>query len=390
MSLTTCADGYRVAYTHPSGTPARAVCGTSGLIITTVPGPACTVPPGRPTSSTPLVIVPKTKPSWLWRGKVWRTYLARSRSRWGSSAYCQYRAHSRVASASAMFVFLQVQAVRGVRGDEWRACPPAVVGGGVHDGGHGRFRTRFVLARDPQLVRGRLRRAHRRAGGGLACHRRGFGRPGRRTDRIGQDPGRVPGLPGPAGGHPAPRRGEEALPRAVRVTDEGPRRRRGAESAVAADRDPSGVGAPGPAGARGTGGHPLRRHPSGRAPLDGYEAAGHPDHDARITVPDAHLLGTGRAGGGGDGHRGRGARRRGHQARRPSRRLSGAPGRVVAATRPAYRSLGHGPPGRRGRAVPVAAAEGRDRPATVRQGVRPLRRGTGGGPRRAGRLPRHR
>lgn len=60
MSLITCADGYSVAYTQPSGAPARAVCGTSGLIMTTVPGPACTVPPGSPTSSTPRVMVPKT------------------------------------------------------------------------------------------------------------------------------------------------------------------------------------------------------------------------------------------------------------------------------------------------------------------------------------------
>lgn len=277
-----------------------------------------------------------------------------------------------------------------VRGGGRRACPPAVVSGGVHDGGHGRFRTRFVLARDPQLVRGGFRRAHRGAGGGLAGHRRGLRRAGRRADRIGQDARGLSRIAGPAGGRPATRRGEEALPCAVRVTDEGARRGRGAESAVTPDRDPSGVGAAGSSRAGGPGGDPLRRHPSGRTPLDGDEAPGHPDHHPGIPVPHAHLLHPGRARRGRDGDRRRGARGRRHQARRAPRGVPGAAGRAAAAPRSAYRAVGDGPPGRRGRAVPVAPAEGGDRPAPVRQGVRPLRGGPGGGSRRAGRLPRHR
>lgn len=62
-----------MAYAQPSGTPARAVCGTSGLIRTTLPGPARTTWPGSPTSSMPPVTAAMTYPSWAWRGKVWRT-----------------------------------------------------------------------------------------------------------------------------------------------------------------------------------------------------------------------------------------------------------------------------------------------------------------------------
>ena len=54
---------------------------------------------------------------------------------------------------------------------------------------------------------------------------------------------------------------------------------------------------------------------------------------------------------------------------------------------PAHRPVGDRPPGGRGGALPLAAAQGGDRPAAVRQGVRPVGRRPGGGPGRAGRLP---
>lgn len=73
ISVTRSTEGYRVEYAQPSSTPARAECGTSGLIMTTVPGRALMFPSGMLTSSTPPVTAPKTKPSWLWRGKVCRT-----------------------------------------------------------------------------------------------------------------------------------------------------------------------------------------------------------------------------------------------------------------------------------------------------------------------------
>ncbi len=101
-------------------------------------------------------------------------------------------------------------------------------------------------------------------------------------------------------------------------------------------------------------GHPLRRHPARRAPLAGHPPAGHPDHHPRVAVPDAHVGRPRRADGRRDGDPGRGARGRGHQARRASRALPGAAGRAAAAARPADRPLGDGPPGRRGRALPLA------------------------------------
>ena len=72
----------------------------------------------------------------------------------------------------------------------------------------------------------------------------------------------------------------------------------------------------------------LRRHPARAAPRADHQAAGHPDHHARVAVPDADVGRPRDAGRGADGDRRRGARRRGHQTRR-------TPGAVAGAARPA-------------------------------------------------------
>ncbi|MCE0446079.1 hypothetical protein LT493_18035 [Streptomyces tricolor] len=82
-----------------------------------------------------------------------------------------------------------------------------------------------------------------------------------------------------------------------------------------------------------------------------------------------------------------GARGRGHQARRASRALPGAAGRAAAEAGPPDQPVGDRAPGGRGGPVSVPAPQGGDRPAGVRQGVRPLRRRPGRGHGRAGAAP---
>ncbi|CAK7280497.1 hypothetical protein SGPA1_11275 [Streptomyces misionensis JCM 4497] len=258
---------------------------------------------------------------------------------------------------------------------------------------HGQLSTsgpRRLLSRDPRLVHGGVLRAHRGPGGRVAGHPGGLGRAGGRADGLRQDAGRVPGRPGPAGLGPAPGRPQEALPGAVRLTAQGARGRRRAQSAQPADRYPPGVRPAGAARARDQGRHPLRRHPGRRAPRPVHPPAGHPDHHPRVALPDAHLGHPRRAHGRGDRDPGRGARGRGHQARRAPRALPGAPRRTAAEARPADRPVGDRAPGGRGGALPLAAPQGGDRPAGVRQGVRPLGGRPGRGHGRTGRLPRHR
>ena len=59
------------------------------------------------------------------------------------------------------------------------------------------------------------------------------------------------------------------------------------------------------------------------------QAAGHPHHHPGVALPAAHLAGQGDPARGRDGHRGRGARRRGQQARRPPGAVAGAPRRAA-------------------------------------------------------------
>ncbi|EPJ35500.1 putative ATP-dependent helicase lhr [Streptomyces afghaniensis 772] len=221
----------------------------------------------------------------------------------------------------------------------------------------------------------------------MAGHPRGLGRAGRRPHRLRQDPGRLPRRPGPARLDPSPRRPQEALPGPVHLPAEGPGRGRRAQPSQPPDRHPPGIRTDGPARARGQGGHPLGRHPRSRAPRPVHPPSGHPDHHPRVAVPDADVGHARRADRRGHGDPRRGARGRGHQARRPPRALPGAAGRPPPEARPPHRPFRDGPPGRRGGPFPLAAAQGGDRPAGVGQGVRPLRGRPGRGPGRAGRLP---
>ena len=141
------------------------------------------------------------------------------------------------------------------------------------------------------------------------------------------------------------------------------------------------------AGRRGAADHRRRahrRHPGGRAPPARPHSPGRPHHDARVALPDPHLVrprGPARCG---DGHRRRGARGRRHQAGSPPGAHPGAPRRPPRATGPADRPVGDRPPGGRGRALPRRIGRpGPGGPAALRQADRAQRRRPGRGPRRA-------
>ncbi len=258
---------------------------------------------------------------------------------------------------------------------------------GVHDGGHGPVTgSRRLLPRDPLVVRGGVPGPHRRPGGRLAGDRRGARRPGRRADRLREDAGRLPRRPGPAGRHAASRRPGPPLPCAVRLTAEGPGGGRRAQSAQPADRHPSGVGAARASRARHPCRGPFRRHSGRRAPRAGPAPAGHPDHHARVAVPDAHLRRPRGPALSGDGDPGRGPRRGRDEARRSSGALPGAPGRAAGPPGPPHRAVGDGASGGRGGALPLAPARRARGAAALGQGVRPVGRGARAGHGRAGRL----
>ena len=81
---------------------------------------------------------------------------------------------------------------------------------------------------------------------------------------------------------------------------------------------------------------------------------------------------------GADGHRRRGARRRGHQTRRAPGAVAGAARPAVGHARAADRAVGDGAAARGGGAVPVRAGADDDRRAARGQDVRPV--GAGAGP----------
>ena len=119
------------------------------------------------------------------------------------------------------------------------------------------------------------------------------------------------------------------------------------------------------------------RHAAERAPADGAQAAGHPDHDSRVAVPDPHVSGPRDAADGRDADPRRGARGRRDEARRPSRNHRGAARRAPAVTCAAHRPVGN------------AAAAGGDRPLRLRWPVdRARRRRACEGARPRGRRPR--
>ncbi len=265
------------------------------------------------------------------------------------------------------------------------------VGPHPHDGR--RDRTRGLLPRHPPVVRGGLRSAHRGPGGRLV---RGAGRaqrPRRRADRVRQDTGRVPLGARPARGHATARRAQAPLPGPLRLSAQGPRRRRAAQPALAADRHP-----PGRAAARraGSGHHRRdahRRHPGRRAaPVPAHPAGRAGDHSG-VAVPPAHLGRAGVAARGDNRDPRRSARRRRHEA-------GGAPGGVAGTARgdhrghpTADRALGDRAPGRRGLDVPVRYAPGRGRAARDPQDDPGRGPGPGARPgraRRAARAGQHR
>ena len=122
----------------------------------------------------------------------------------------------------------------------------------------------------------------------------------------------------------------------------------------------------------------------------GEGAAGHPDHDARVALPDADLAGARDAARDRHRDRRRGARRRRHQARRPSRALARAARRAARAAGAADRPLGDAAPARGDRPLRLRRSPDPARRRRHTEGARPRGRRPGRGPARAGSLARAR
>ena len=124
------------------------------------------------------------------------------------------------------------------------------------------------------------------------------------------------------------------------------------------------LGAPRP---RRHGRRPLGRHPGRRAPQLGTHAARHPDHHARVAVPDAHLARPARALRGvetvivDEVHAVAGTKRGAHLALSLERLDA-----LLDAARAADRAVRHGAPARGGRPVPRRHRAGRGRGARRR------------------------
>ena len=232
---------------------------------------------------------------------------------------------------------------------------------------HGR--AGLLPARDARLVRAELRRADARAGAGLAGDRGRRTRPDPGADRLGEDARGIP-----LGDRPADRHAGTRPPRPLRLAAQGAQLRRRAEPARAARRSP--VGAP-------------RRRPHGRHAAEGARgdaprAAGHPDHDAGVALPAAHVARARAAAQRRHADPRRGARRRRDEARRPSRALGraarGARGAAAAADRP----LGDAAPARGDRPLRLGWPADRARRRGRGEGARPRGRRPGRGHARAG------
>ena len=157
----------------------------------------------------------------------------------------------------------------------------------------------FAYAR---VVCRRVHRAHAGAGAGLAGHRLGRARPDLGADRIREDAGRVPvGDRSVVGG----RRARPHRPR-LRLAAEGALLRHRPQPARPATRHRR----------RPEGRRPHWRHAAARAPGDAARAAGHPDHHARVALPDADRPRPGAVRRRGVVHRGRDPRGGVDQARR--------------------------------------------------------------------------
>ena len=177
--------------------------------------------------------------------------------------------------------------------------------------------------------------------------RRGPARAGRRAHRVRQDAGGVPLVAGPAA-HGAGAGEGEALPGALHLPAQGAGRRRRAQPARAARRHPPRRRPAGPArrcprSASAYG--PATPPPQERAPAR-PPAARHPDHHARVAVPDADLAGARVAARRRHGHRRRGARGRRQPSAAPtwpsassgSTPCSSSPPSGSASPRPSGRS----------------------------------------------------
>ena len=162
-----------------------------------------------------------------------------------------------------------------------------------------------------QAVRG----ADTRTGAGLACDRLGRAHADPGADRLGEDAGRVP-----VRDRPADRGSGRGTAPALRLAAEGAELRRRAEPARAARRAPVGADV-----AVRTGDTPAEG-----ARGDAAQAAGHPDHDAGVALPAAHLAGARDAAQRRDADPRRGTCRCRHEAWRSPRTLGRAP-------RPAHR-----------------------------------------------------
>ena len=198
--------------------------------------------------------------------------------------------------------------------------------GGVSKDVAGRPRPRLdrFSEPDPRVVRGRVRRAHPRPGGGVggdrgrAARAGGRARPGpaRRSRRFLWSIDRLLTAPPPRG---------PARSAAGCSTSRRSRRSRSTSSATCARRWPA-SGRP-PSGSaprcpRSRVGVRSGDTPAAERRRLATHAARHPDHHARVAVPDAHLAGPRVAARRRDGDRRRGARRGRHQARRPPRALA--------------------------------------------------------------------
>ena len=179
-----------------------------------------------------------------------------------------------------------------------------------------------------------------------------------RADRLGQDARRLP-----VGARPARRRAQRRSHAArVRLAAQGALVRRGEEPARAAARDRRGR----------QGRYPHWRHATEGAARHGPAPAGHPDHDARVAVPDAHEPGAGDLRRRRAGDRRRDPRGRADQARRPSRAHPRTARRGGRDRSPADRAERDAEPARGGRPLPGRpAADVHDRRHRHAQAARP-------------------
>ena len=150
---------------------------------------------------------------------------------------------------------------------------------------------RAVQPGRPRLVRHDLRGPHPGPGRGLGGDRARRAHADPRADGQRQDPRRVPVRPRPPRSRPQPARHAREprpRPRPVHQPAQGAHLRRRAQPPRAARRDRARGRPPRRARATHHGRLTDRRHAPGGAPRDRPAPAGHPHHDARIALPDAH------------------------------------------------------------------------------------------------------